>query len=222
MGIEKRQTSKNCLTAEQWTLSQLNETGFWKSQKAVNNLEQQQRNRYYRGALEDSNTIAMDFFAQDFTRFSIMDVGSGPEGILHVLKAEFKLAIDPLMLIYLAQGYKIGANNVMWLNAEAETFIPCINPLVPIVYDYSCCLNALDHMRDPAKAIENIAKFTQDEFLLITDLRTENQLDVYHRLAVNEKEVLSWLKLFFTISDTKNFPHQAGNPVRQLIVRCKK
>ncbi|MBE3035837.1 MAG: hypothetical protein IMZ70_01945, partial [Candidatus Atribacteria bacterium] len=112
--------------------------------------------------------------------------------------------------------------DVLWLAEPAETFYPYTVPGNPVFFDYATCLNALDHMKEPAKAIENIAKYVQDEFLLITDLRTLEQLDTYHRLAVSEEDVLSWLKPYFEIIVKQNFPHQAGNPVRQLVVRCRK
>jgi len=217
---------KNCLTSEQWSLSQKNEAWFWQTQKGQDNLEQRQRNDYYRNVLEDDCIISRDFFAQDFSESAIMDVGSGPEGILHVLKAKFKLAVDPLMPSYVKQGYDVGVNNVWWLAAAAEDFYPYTIPDNPVFFDYALCLNALDHMRDPAMAIKNIAKYLElgAELLLITDLRIKELLDVYHRLIVTEDDVMSWLEPYFGIVEKQLIRHGDGtlNIIKQLVIRCRK
>ena len=218
--------TKSCLTEQQWAESQKNEAWFWLSQKAQDNREQYHRNNYYRNVIEDDCIILRDFFVQDFTESAIMDVGSGPEGILHVLKAKFKLAVDPLMSTYIKQGYHVGANNVWWLTDAAEDFYPYTVPGNPVFFDYALCLNALDHMKDPAMAIGNIAKFLNPggELLLITDLRIAELLDPYHQLVVTEANVLSWLQPYFEIVEKELVRHGDGtiNILKQLVIRCKR
>jgi len=226
MGTEGRTITEGCLTDEQWNESQKNEAWFWQTQKGQDNLEQRQRNDYYRNVLEDGCTISRDFFAQDFTESAIIDVGSGPEGILHVLNAKFKLAVDPLMSTYIEQGYKVGANNVLWLAEAAEDFYPYMIPGNPVFFDYALCLNALDHMRDPSMAIKNVAEYLElgAELLLITDLRIKELLDVYHRLVVTETDVLSWLEPYFEIVEKQIINHGDGtiNILKQLVIKCRK
>ena len=67
MDTKKWQDGKSCLTVTEWNDSQVNESSFWKSQFKINNQEQIQRNAYYKGLLEDGNSIAKDFFDRDFT-----------------------------------------------------------------------------------------------------------------------------------------------------------
>jgi len=226
MGTEGRTITESCLTEEQWVESQRNEAWFWQTQKSQDNLEQRQRNNYYRNVLEDGCVIFRDFFAQDFTESTIIDVGSGPKGILHVLNAKFKLAIDPLMSTYIKQGYDVGMDNVWWLAAPAEDFHPYTIPGNPVLFDYALCLNALDHMRDPAMAIKNIALYLEPvaELLLIIDLRVEGLLDVYHQLVVTEDDVLSWLEPYFGIVEKELIRHGDGtiNILKQLVIRCRK
>ena len=225
MDTAERTTEEKCLTVEQWKDSQCNEAGFWKSQKTINNQDQLQRNTYYRGLLEDGNSIAKEFFEQDFSDSIIADIGSGPEGILHVIKAKCKIAIDPLMDEYRKQGYDVDAHNVIARCCPAEhLYSGDITTTWIWQFDYVVCLNALDHMRNPELAISNIAmcQIVGGELLLITDLRRLEQLDIYHKLSMAEEDVLSWLNPYYKILQKSNFPHQAGNPIRQLIVRCKK
>ena len=226
MGTEGRTITESCLTEEQWSESQKNEAWFWKTQKDQGNLDQYHRNNHYRNVMEDDSVISRDFFAQDFTESTIMDVGSGPEGILHVLDAKFKLAVDPLMSTYIEQGYKVGADNVWWLADAAEDFYPYTIPGNPVFFDYALCLNALDHMRDPAMAIKNIAEYLEPggELLLITDLRMEKFLDACHQLVVTEDDVMSWLEPDFGIVEKELIGHGDGtiNKTKQLVIRCRK
>jgi len=219
MGTEGRTITESCLTDEQWNDSQKNEAWFWKVQKEEGNPEQYHRNHYYRNILEDDCTIARDFFAQDFTGKAVLDVGSGPYGILHVLEAESKLAIDPLMDVFREQGYDVESDNVECLCSPGEDFE---------VYEaeYIVCLNALDHMKDPQAAIKNIVRHlvTGGELLLIIDLRPQDKLDAYHKLAITEEDVLAWTEPYFDIIEGQNIAHGDGtvNKVRQLVLRCKK
>lgn len=226
MGIEGRTITESCLTKDQWQDAQKNELWFWKTQKDIDNLEQRQRNDYYRNVLEDGCTILRDFFAQDFTDSALLDIGSGPEGILHVLDAKYKLAIDPLMSGYIKLGYDVGANNVWWSNDDAEEFYPYTQPGNPVFFDYALCLNALGHMRCPAEAIKNIAEFlvAGGELLIITDLRIKELLDCYHQLVVTEEDVMLWLDPYFEVMDKQIINHGDGtiNILKQLVLRCRK
>lgn len=222
MGAEGRQVTESCLSEEQWGQSQKNEAWFWQTQKDCDNIEQYHRNTYYRNVMEDDCIIARDFFAQDFADSAIIDIGSGPHGILHVLDAKFKLAIDPLMSEFIKQGYDVGADNVWWMSAQAEDFHPYTIPGNPVFFDYATCLNAVDHMQEPAKAVENIAEYLDGELLLITDLRTPDKLDDYHRLSITQEDVMEWVEPHFEIIERQNYAHQPGNPLRQLILRCRK
>jgi len=211
------------LSEVDWKDSQVNEAGFWKSQFKINNQEQIQRNTYYKGLLEDGNSIAKDFFNRDFSNAFIADVGSGPQGILHTIDARVKVAIDPLMNEFREQGYKVENNGVICICDSAEFFQPVVNHTC-YVFDYITCLNSLDHMQNPEQAIANMSFYMLPgaELLLITDLRTPGQLDAYHKLSITEEDVLGWLDPFFVVLKKQNYPHQAGNPVRQLIVHAKK
>lgn len=216
MGNEGRQTTKGSLTVDEWLDSQNWEATFWQSQKVIGNPEQFQRNTYYRGLLEDGCSIARDFFAQDFSNMTIVDIGSGPMGILHVLKAKKKIAVDPLMQHYRdTLRYDVESDDVICVCEMAEGFEE--------EADVILCLNALDHMQWPEMAIANIYRnlVIGGKFLLITDLRTPEQLDVYHKLPFSQANVAKMLK-DFDVEKIHNYPHQAGNPIRQLIVQCKK
>lgn len=217
MDVTGRTIAKDSLTVEQWQDSQKNEAWFWQTQ-SQGNTEQKQRNHYYRNLLEDGCEIAREFFEQDFSASVIADIGSGPEGILHVLQAKRKIAVDPLMDKFLEQGYEVDDNNVECICEQAETF------MLPEKADYVVCLNAIDHFHLPKEALRNIHRNINDwgELLLITDLRTEDKVDCYHKLCLTEEMLHDWVGYCFEVWLWHNFPHQAGNPLRQIVTRCVK
>lgn len=221
MGIKEQQIAESCLTEEQWRNSQRNEAWFWQTQKAQGNPEQRHKNVYYKGILEDGCTISRDFFAQDFTDSSILDIGSGPMGILHTIESSQKVAVDSLMDTYRALEYKVDEHDVMSLCMDGEHLF-----FKHIQFDYVLCLNALDHMKDPGKAIENISNYLKNkgQLLLIVDLRPEDKLDCYHKLAIAEKDVLEWIEPYFEIIEKDNIAHGDGtiNTIRQLVIWCRK
>lgn len=217
MGTEGRKTAEDCLDNTQWNHSQMHEGFFWHYQAEQGNIEQKQRNHYYRNLLEDGCEIAKDFFQRSFLDSVIVDVGSGPEGILHVLHAQRKFAVDPLMDKF-AEEYDVWNNSVEAICARGEDFE------LPEKADIALCLNAIDHCQNPQLVIANIWDNMKPagELLLITDLRKPDECDCYHKLCITESNLHRWLDEYFDIWLWHNFPHQAGNPIRQLIARCVK
>jgi len=207
------------ITEAQWADSQKHELGFWKVQFEQGNIEQKQRNHYYRNTMEGGSTLFKDWFAaHDFTDEVLVDIGSGPEGILHVIEgAGHKVAYDSLMNDFRSIGYDVDAHGVeVWANhaelpgEDAET--------VDVVF----CLNVLDHTREPAKALSEILDILKPGgyFLFMVDMRLSSQLDAYHKLALTQGQLLEWLKEYD--GEYEVIPHQAGNPVMQFVAVCRK
>ena len=207
------------ITESQWLDSQAHELGFWKAQFEQGNIEQKQRNHYYRNVMEGGSTLFRDFFRDhDFTGEVLVDVGSGPEGILHVIEgAARKVALDPLMHGFRDIGYRVDAHGVeaACLRGEA-VFLPTG------IADAVFCLNVLDHTERPEQILSEIRRVIKSGgyLLLMTDMRTLEQLDAYHKLALTHGQLLEWLKEYE--GECEVIPHQAGNPVMQFVAVCRK
>ncbi len=207
------------ITEAQWTDSQKHELGFWKMQFEQGNPEQKARNHYYRNTMEAGCNLFRDFFAaHDFTDEVLVDIGSGPEGILHVIEgAKRKVAIDPLMDSFLELGYDVRANGIIALEQDGEDEWHSLN-CIDVVF----CLNVLDHTQKPAKVLSEIWRILKPGgyFLFMVDMRLSEQLDAYHKLALTESQLLDWLKEYE--GEFEVIPHQAGNPVMQFVAVCRK
>ena len=207
---------------DKWEDSQKNERNFWNWQFGEGNQDQFHRNVYYRSLMEGVCSIIKDFLdSQSLDDKTLLDVGSGPEGLLHKLKAKEKYALDPLMDEYGKMGYGISDNDVIPISGSAEEELSdYINK-----FDIIFCLNALDHMCDIEEAIRNIRSALVDNgfLVLMTDVRTERQLDSCHKIFLSVSEILTLLKdNDFSVHEQMKFNHGAGNPVMQWCGICQK
>lgn len=209
------------LTEDLWKDSQKNELGFWKKELQQENLDQRQRNAYYLSLMEGHCSLIRDFVeTADLQHKVLMDLGSGPQGILHVLPGLYKVAVDPLMDEFKQLGFDINANDVIVANAKAEEIS---SKFRKDFFDVIFCLNSIDHHQDPQLVVDNIHQVLKPggDLILLTDTRLPEQCDAYHKLPLTQKDILSWLKNF-EIIETQEFPHGAGNPIMQFIVHAKK
>ena len=207
------------ITEAQWTDSQKHELGFWRAQFEQGNPEQKARNHYYRNTMEaDCNLFKIFFDEHDFEDEVLVDIGSGPEGILHVIEGvNWKLAFDPLMQEFREMGYMVDDHSV-WsmITRDDRIGVTTANS------DVAFCLNVLDHTQEPAKVLSEIWRILKPGgyFLFMVDMRTTEQLDCYHKLALTQEQLLEWLEGYE--SDYEIIPHQAGNPVMQFVAVCRK
>lgn len=204
------------LDSDQWDASQRYESDFWKSQVVKGNTEQAHRN------LDYFRTMFREYFdSRDFSGLVLADVGSGPAGILHLRKpsgarpfawAGERICVDPLMPIYERQGYDVTADEVRVVSVPAESWTP-----PPGGVDVVFCLNALDHMRDPAMALRRIraALKVGGELVLCCDLRPADRLDDGHRLAIDEAWLAAQMEDNGMDGSYRLIPHQGENPVMQ-------
>ena len=205
-----------------WNDSQKNEKYFWESQFRIGNIDQFNRNAYYQSVMEGVCPYIRDFlYSHNLEDKVLLDIGSGPEGILHKLEAKEKHALDPLMEEYENMGYDIHTNEVITNKGSSEEKISIYINKFDIVF----CLNALDHFFNIDTSIKNIYSYLKDKgsLVLLTDLRTENQLDCFHKMPVSDVEILSVLKNNNFIVDRQMiFNHGAGNPIKQWCAICQK
>ena len=82
----------------------------------------------------------------------MLDVGCGPFGLVHFIEGAFeRIRIDPLLPEY-RQKLPLGGRQLS-LSAIGESL-----PLAGGSIDVAVCYNALDHMRDPERALDELAR----------------------------------------------------------------
>jgi SAM-dependent methyltransferase len=209
------------LSEDLWKDSQKNELYFWESQFKKNNEDQVQRNAYYLSKMEGHCDMIKRFVEENkLEDKTVMDLGSGPEGILHVIDCKYKIAVDPLMREFRSLGYDISANGVNAYTLKAEDLFEHFGE---DYFDVIFCLNSIDHHQDPKLVIDQCYKVLKPggHLILLTDTRLPEQCDAYHKLPLTKDYIDTWLGEYL-ILESQVFPHGPGNPIKQYIVHALK
>jgi ubiquinone/menaquinone biosynthesis C-methylase UbiE len=94
----------------------------------------------------------------------VLDVGCGPVGLIHFLpQASERIRLDPLLHEYKEKLLLPGLS----VAAAGEQL-----PLADRSVDIAICFNALDHMRDPAAALQEIARVLRPGGTLLLMIHT--------------------------------------------------
>ncbi|TSA45573.1 class I SAM-dependent methyltransferase [bacterium] len=120
----------------------------------------------------------------NFPEGKIADIGCGPElGFLPYANAKFKIGIDPLANEY-QKKYKF-ENDILMISALAET-IPLCSGSLDAIY----CINALDHMYRPYKALDEMYRVLKPGgyFALAVDIGGTKK----HPVKIMEADMDRW------------------------------
>jgi len=135
------------VSERRWRQAQEHERDFWRRWRALPPYQGLDLERYWAGERARFGLPA-DFFAGR----RVLDVGCGPVGWIHFLpEAALRVRLDPLLPEY-AERLPL-AEPQLSLAAAAEAL-----PLRDSSVEVCVCFNALDHMRDPAAALAEIAR----------------------------------------------------------------
>ena len=149
------------VTPDRWQASQRLELDFWK---------------HWTEAAPYQNLDIPKYWNEELARFGctrdvfagrrVADIGCGPYGLIHYLEnAAGRIRIDPLLTQY---------DTKMPL-AEPQLSLAGLGENLPIAsasIDVTVCFNALDHMRDPNAALEEIRRVLRPGGTLLLMIHT--------------------------------------------------
>lgn len=135
------------VSPERWQASQRLELDFWKHWNEAAPYRNLDIPRYWTGELARFGCTQEIFGGR-----RVLDVGCGPYGLIHYLdNAAERVRIDPLLAEYESRMPLAGRQ--LSISALGERL-----PLASGSVDVAICFNALDHMRDPRAALEEIRR----------------------------------------------------------------
>ena len=211
---QKGEAMRTKITAEEWEDSQKGEARFWAGQVANGNTEQRNRDGWYRDVC-----FPAVFGAYNFKGKYLIDLGSGPEGILcSIPEAGCRVQVDPLFGEFERQGFK-HPQRVACMTAACESV-----PLPAGRFDVVFCMNMLDHCQDPAAVVKEAAQLMRHDgmFILCVDMRPPELIDRMHKLRLTAPVILEWMEAAGLTCGWRPVPHQTGNAAVQFCgVACK-
>lgn len=164
------------ISIEEWFDCQLMESDYWKERYSE---------KPYLGVAKFTNDEALFDSFIEFSRGKIVaDVGSGPiGGIIKALDCKLGFAIDPLSSKYIQMGWTDNLDKYIPISSPAEV-IPLPSNYVDVVHT----MNALDHVRDINKCMQEIHRILKagGRIYLNVDIRNSLQVTRGHKIAVNQ------------------------------------
>jgi SAM-dependent methyltransferase len=147
------------VSPSRWHEAQAHELDFWRGWRDLAPYRGVNLDEYWQGEIAK--------FGLDATFFQghrVLDVGCGPVGLIHFLpQAAERVRLDPLLHVYTEKLPLTG-----WSIAAAGEELP----LTDRSLDIAICFNALDHMRDPAAALQEIARVLRPGGTLLLMIHT--------------------------------------------------
>jgi len=141
---------------KRWSLAQLKENAFWKREGVL----QPQMDRVvsrYKPVIE---RVSLNIRSNAV----ILDVGCGPTCAAQLFNSGLKIFLDPLMNSYQKtySGILPGGEKI---SSTAEKI-----PLKDNIADIVLCVNALDHMIDPGRALGEMCRVLKQDGILLLGL----------------------------------------------------
>lgn len=146
---------------QRWETAQRLELDFWKHWTEAALYRGFDVPQYWSGEL-----ARLDCTTALFDGRRVLDVGCGPVGLIHFLdNAAERIRLDPLLPAY--KNKLPLARPQLSLAALGESL-----PLASAAIDVAICFNALDHMRDPAAALDELARVLRPGGALLLMIHT--------------------------------------------------
>jgi ubiquinone/menaquinone biosynthesis C-methylase UbiE len=181
-----------------------------------------ERRAYSRLLLEE----VANYLSQKPTWFedkTVVSIGCGCSGDLVTFPCRVKVAIDPLLHVYqqlgLLMSNEVGSPTV-YLSVGAEEL-----PLLSDYVDLVICRNALDHMHNPARALQEMRRILNNDgaLFLSVDVGGEPTPDEPTVFSADSLEALLLQEQFEIISSAGDKePHSAWRPSSVRIMARKK
>ena len=169
-------------STERWDRAQEYEQGFWQSiaeEIARDSVERIDFYRWRAGELEKRlSRLGLEWLLDGSCR--ILELGSGPIGVIGYLPGRERIAVDPLNRFYSTSEHLTKLRNpaVTYLDSQGEDI-----PLETGAYQLVIMENCIDHTQDPEKVMSEIVRLLEPGGVLYMTVNARSRLGYWvHRL----------------------------------------
>lgn len=157
-----------------WEKAQVYEKSFWMKQASMSASDSQFK--WYEDRAKEIWNIARNFLP--VPGLSILEIGSGPVGLINYLEAEERYSIDPLENYYRTEPDFSRARDgrVHRYNGAGEDIESLCRTFSFVISD-----NVLDHVKDPARMLKSIHKCLIDGGIMFLSLNIYTERGVIVR-----------------------------------------
>ena len=167
-----------------WEKAQVYERDFWSRQVSGQATENSQFAWYEDRASRLWKQVAPLLDGRD--RVSVLEIGSGPVGLVNYIDADERYALDPLEDYYASRPDFVRARDeaVMRHTGRGEDVVALNRKFSVIILD-----NVLDHMKDPGGVLSGIHKSLETDGIMFISL------NVYTRFGAALRNVMEYLQI---------------------------
>jgi SAM-dependent methyltransferase len=123
----------------------------------------------------ERHLTAVGLSLASFTHQDVLDVGCGPTGAVYFVEAARRVGLDPLADLYQEWNGHWG-DRIELITADAESM-----PLDDDSFETVFCVNCLDHTRDPAAVVNEIARVLKPGGTLVLHVDLDSPLRKLHK-----------------------------------------
>lgn len=157
------------VTETDWQRGIAFERNFWETSNW------QQATADHRSSEWSRHLGALGLDLRSFAGQDVLDVGCGPTGVVYFLQAARRTGADALADVYRQWNGQWG-EPIDLIQAHAEHL-----PFNDGSYDAVCCINCIDHTRDPHRVISELARVTRPGGTLILHVDLDSPLRKLHK-----------------------------------------
>jgi len=177
------------------------ELKFWKNR--FKDTAKYGENFYQSGSMQRAFKTYCHFLGCNKDSFAdkiIVDIGCGPMGSLHLFNAKLKIGVDPLARKYNKQ-FGLSDHDMLYLSCPSEN-IPIVSESVDVVISK----NALDHVDNFHKTIDEIHRILKPEGSILFSINVQEKRNICEPIVLNEKIIQKVFNNKFDYTITRKFP----------------
>jgi SAM-dependent methyltransferase len=204
-------------TTKRWARAQQYEQGFWQSiaeEIAQDSVERIDFYRWRAGELEKRlRRLGLDNLLDGSSR--ILELGSGPIGVIGYLPGRDRVAVDPLNRFYATSEHLTRLRNpeVRYLDSPGEEI-----PLTTGGYQLVVMENCIDHTQDPEQVMSEIVRLLVPGGTLYMTVNARSRLGYWVHRLLARLELDPGHPHTFTAKRFENFVSRHGFEIREFEV----
>lgn len=162
--------------------------------------------------LDEAGIDDADFFRDK----TVLDIGPGCVGFPDAVaeQGKFGFGLDPLAQEYKDAGLLLEDTRAIYLNSLAETI-----PLTSGMLDVVVCRNALDHVEDPARVVDEIHRTLRPGGTLILNVDLDAAPTPAEPHEISKSQLLEWLHAF-SIDFEDEWEHGHAGGGHAIVIRA--
>ncbi len=195
---------------ERWKKAQEHEKSFWQAASGAFQKGESDQLSWYKWRADHLENLLKKAFPHnppDFSSSRILEIGSGPVGVVSFFNAAERIAIDPLCDYYSSQDSLIKHRNkdVSYHKGRGEELLFDDNSFELVIIE-----NVIDHVQNPGKVIDEIRRVLKPRGILYLTVNLHPLWGAFLHTIISNLRIDKGHPHTFTVRKIRNFLTSKG------------